>query len=401
MSIKGNGGAQGGTANLRLQNRKMILEAVLGSPALTRAELCCLTGLSSSTVATIVNELDDEGYLLEEDLSSSKRGRRPSLVKINPAAGVVMGIDLNDLTGCLYDLADNPCTDSISMPTGQGIEPDDVLRLIRMVQAKAPPGMPAIRAIGISVPGRVDPEQGSVLFSANLDWQNIPLARYVSEATGLPTAIESTVICLALGEAWFGVARGTRNFIYLHMGGRGVGTGIVVNDTVVRGGAGDAGDISHMQVEDDGPLCRCGRRGCLDAVAAGRAILRRVQTQKSASIVDASFSPIPQTFAELTNAAREGDQVCLQALAAAGRALGRALGVVTLLLGPELVVFGGSCTIAADLLLPYIEKTATTYTWALGPKLPRIVQATDATAKSTLGGARIAVRQLLLQTAGR
>lgn len=381
--------------NFRRLNRRLVLEAILSHQSISRTDLTQLTRLSASTVGLIVNELIAEGILAESGTAQSTRGRKPIVVELQPRAATIVGIDLNELTGSVFDLESQPCMDYVSLPSKDHIEHHDVIRLIQALLQKLPPETPLPRGIGISVPGIVDTMSGHVLFSSNLGWADVPLGRLVAGETGLPVIVEPNRICLAMSEAWSGVARGIKNFIYFHVGWRGVGAGLVMNGSVVRGAHHKAGEIGHLQVFADGPQCHCGKWGCLEMVATGRAIMQRVQMQLDR---ENRSNELPASFAELAEAARQGHDVYRQALEEAGRILGDSLASLVATTDPELVVLGGSTMAAKDVLLPVIEDLVRDTT-LVSSKPISIVPTQDSKNKSAMGIARIASRRLLLDVA--
>jgi len=388
-------GAKKGTAFLRQDNKKVILSTVLNSPLTSRRQICASTGLSFSTVRTIVNELKSEGYLIEPAIIDSHRGRKPTLLDINASALSVIGIDLNELVGAAFDLKSSPCSSFYHLPDREKIELADVATLVQTIIKNMPREAPQPAAIGISVPGRINVQTGDVTLSTNLSWNNVPLGTFINNAVGLPVAIESNLVCLVLGEACLGQANGVNDFIYLHCGFRGIGSGIVANGRIIRGWKNTANEIRHLQIYPDGLECECGRRGCLGTYACGEAILRRAQTDiKNAHLV----APPLNSLHDVAEAAIQGHTASINALRSASLAIGRYLSNLTLALGPELIIVGGSSMVAGDILIPVIRDTFVELCTQKSDFLPKIVNVYDSETKSAAGAARIASHRLLLNS---
>jgi predicted NBD/HSP70 family sugar kinase len=182
-----------------------------------------------------------------------------------------------------------------------------------------------------------------------------------SQRFDLPIFIENEANAAALGEYYFGVARGVDNFIYLSAG-IGLGGGVLIDGKLFRGSSGYAGEVGHMTVDPDGELCGCGKRGCWETKVGPRAVLRRVRKVLSAgtqSVIKdlAGGEPDCITIEIVIQAARQGDSVALEALQDAGEYLG--MGVVNLIniFNPELIVLGGALSLANEFLMPVIEDT--------------------------------------------
>jgi glucokinase-like ROK family protein len=215
--------------------------------------------------------------------------------------------------------------------------------------------------IGVGVPGLVDLRQGKLVFAPNLRWNNVPLRLMWSQRFDLPIFVENEANAAALGEYYFGVARGTVNSIYLSAG-IGLGGGVLIDGKLFRGSNGYAGEVGHTIVDPDGELCGCGKRGCWETKVGPRAVLSRVRKTLANGapsilneLVGGDLDRI--TIDLVVQAARLGDTVALDALQKVGEYLG--IGVVNLIniFNPELIVLGGALSLASEFLLPAIENT--------------------------------------------
>jgi glucokinase len=208
----------------------------------------------------------------------------------------------------------------------------------------------ALGAIGVGVPGRVDPDTGIVGLATNLGWRDVPLARLVEDEFGVPSRVENDVRLAAAGLAGHDLAGGAGTLAYLAIG-TGIGAGIVLDGRVYRGGRGMAGEIGHIVVEGDGVACRCGQRGCLETVASGPSIARRAAEAVAGGAQTALRAVDPITAKAVYDAARDGDTVALGVVDAAGVHLARAVAALVLTCDLECVLIGGGVAEAGDAFL--------------------------------------------------
>lgn len=202
-----------------------------------------------------------------------------------------------------------------------------------------------VLGIGLGIPGLLDREAGMSLFSPNLGWENVPVRAQFDEF-GLPVVMDNDVRCHAAGELHFGAGRGLKDFILLTLG-TGIGSGIVLGGQLYRGPAGMAGEIGHIPLEPGGPLCGCGKRGCFEALASGKAIGRRAQEAGIAS-----------TARDLFALAAQGDPRALALVDRVAYDLGRGIATYANLMNPQRVIVGGGVALAGELLFAPLRRYA-------------------------------------------
>jgi len=381
-----------GKGELRRENRRVILEALFRTPAASRIDLVRTTGLSPSTVGQIAGELLAEGILVESGIVDLKRGRKPRLLQVNPDAGRVLGLELSGRTAAVYDLRCNERASFAVLAQERDLAPEKLARAladhVRALQRSGPP----LVALGVSVPGRVETESGFVVTSAPLGWSDVPLGAMLAEATGLPTVVQPNMVSLVLEEAASGIAKGVRNFLYLHVGMRGIAAGIAVGGAILHGAHGSAGEIGHVQVDPGGPPCHCGKRGCLGAVASGEAVLAAAKSAFAAAGRESG----PASIHDLAHAASSGDPIARLHVERAGAVIGEALAGAINLVDPELVAVGGAfAEEAAEILLPAIERTALGKSAIRGFVPCAFALAPGASSRSARGAARAAIHRRL------
>jgi glucokinase len=283
--------------------------------------------------------------------------------------GFTIGCDLGgtNLRAGIVDIQTGKVTHLLSTPTLAREGHDAVMqRMVGLFQDVIKrSGLPKseIRGIGIGVPGVLDPEKGLVLFLPNLfdGWKNVPLSNKINASLGLPVFIINDVRSITLGEWKFGAGKGASSMICFAIG-TGIGGGVVINNNLVMGINGTAGELGHTMVDPDGPQCGCGNHGCLEAYASGPAIaamgIKAViqgRTTLIGEMVAYDLNKItPQVIAE---AANKGDLIAKEIYAHVGKLIGIASANVSLATGPERIVIGGGVASAGKLLLDPIRRT--------------------------------------------
>lgn len=227
-------------------------------------------------------------------------------------------------------------------------------RLATVVAEAATAGGAAPDApVGVAVPGPIDPRTGHLYFTPNLGLRDVPLGALLRARLGRPVALGNDANAAALGEWRYGAGRGTRHLVFL-ICGTGVGGGVIVDGRLLVGARGLAAEPGHMVVALDGPLCHCGRRGCLEAHAAGWAIARDARRLLDSGLPSRLAELLAEgggepTGALIAAAAREGDGLAIETLARAGRALGVGAASLAHLFNPEVIAIGGGVVAAGDL----------------------------------------------------
>jgi N-acetylglucosamine repressor len=338
---------------IRDLNRTLVLNLVREHGGLSRAAIARISGLSPSTVTGITSSLLEDGYLLEDvagstGTGSNAIGRPATTLRIDPTAGHVVGIKVtaDELVASVVDLAATPLGGTV-VPRGRESDPAGIGAMFEQAVRGAleHAGVPRDRllGVGIGVPGIVDPGTGRVADSPLLEWAHLDLVRFLEERLGLPVLVDNDVNTLTIAEQLFGAARGLANVIVVTIG-RGIGMGLIINGIVFRGTRGGAGEIGHVQAAAGGPDCWCGRRGCLEAVAAEPAVIREVLAVTSHLLKPTEVA---------ARAAR--DEKVADILDRAGRHVGRAIAAMSTVLDPQRIVISGEGVRLGDRYLDAIR----------------------------------------------
>lgn len=329
---------------LREANRRRVLEALRASGTATQAELARLTGLSAATVSGIVKNLSADGLLRVTPTVSS--GRRARAVSLNPSAGVAAGVDFGrtHVRVALADLAHSFIGEQ-EVEVAMGTPADEAIALavdvFRSLIKDVGVDQEAIIGVGAGVPGPIDSRDGHVGHGSILpEWVGIGAAEALSDALALPVTVDNDANLGALAEVTWGAARGYRDAVYVKVE-TGVGAGLIIGGELYRGAIGMAGEIGHTTLDDDGAVCRCGNRGCLETKASAAIVLDLLASGRGPGL----------TIEAATRKAIEGDAACARVIGDVGRHVGVALGTLCNLLNPGIVVVDGQLVGAGDILL--------------------------------------------------
>ena len=345
---------------MRAINRFAILHAIRDAGTISRVDLSRTTGLSQATVTSITAELLKEEMLLEQGGGVSVGGRKPVPLALNPGGAYAVGVHLSVDHVCVV-LMDLQAT--IVNTHTRRLTPDDfalakiVEILVETVQAclwEADFSKSQISGIGVAIPGLINSRSGFVHFVPNYKWKNVNLAQLLETRMDVPVYIENSANTLVLYEQWFGVGRGIHNFLLITLE-HGIGMGMVLDGKIFRGYRGIAGEFGHTVVTEDGPLCRCGQSGCLEAISGNNAIIR--DALEAVRLGEWQIDMDSVNINTIMAAAREGNPALRDIYGRAGRLLGLSLNNVKQLFDPEKIILSGKGVQAGDLFFGPMSET--------------------------------------------
>jgi predicted NBD/HSP70 family sugar kinase/biotin operon repressor len=344
----------GALGSLRESNREKVVKALQNLGVASRADIARWTGLSRSTVSSIVAELHGEGLVVDRQeggRETAGSGRPPALLALDPSAGYALGIDFGKrhLAVALADLSHEvlgetrvEMADDYAAGEGMARAAELVDGLLDEVDADRG----RVIGVGMGIPGPVL-RSGTVGSSAILPgWAGTAPEVRMAELLDLPVRVGNDANLGALAESTWGAGRGSASVVYLKLA-TGIGAGIVIGGRLFEGAGGTAGEIGHTTIGETGDICRCGNRGCLETYAGAAAI---------ASLISRSFGEELDPEGVLARAA-DGDPGCRRALADAGRHIGVAVANLCNLVNPERIVVGGSMGQAGDVLLDPLRES--------------------------------------------
>lgn len=353
------------TQNLKNLNKHAIIDLIrFTTGGISRVELARHMGLTRAAVSAIVDDLQNAG-LVKETEGTYPSGRRPIVLEINPDLGHVVGIDMgaSHVSLILADYSGRQIHEVSavhSINEGPEVCLERVARLLEQLLAESSISIKKISAVGVGVPGPIVQREGMVSGPPIMPgWDRYPIRDHLQQLWGIPVSLNNDAEMGAVGEWAYGAGRGERNLAYIKVG-TGIGAGLLLDGQIYRGATGCAGEIGHITIDENGPLCTCGNRGCLEAIAGGGAIARKAteavklgqRTQLSELANNGQIS-----VEDVMNAARHGDHLAQRITAEAGMHLGTAIANVVNLFNPSMVVIGGSVGQIGDLLLEPIRLT--------------------------------------------
>ena len=329
-------------------NRDVVLELVRSKQPVTRVELARVSGLQKSTVSAIIEQLIEEGWIVEGGTVRKPRGRHPTLLSLNDDI-VILAVDL------LPTRAIVAIVDLNSRLLGQEsvVLPSDPRRAVPLLidamkrMRDLYPGK-AFEGVGLSLPGRVAPETQRLVLAPNLRWVDYDIAGEIERALGLKVEIENEANACMVAEVWSGRLDGVRNAVLVAIS-EGIGTAILANGQMITGRGGLAGEFGHVTLDPGGPLCGCGRTGCWETFASTRAALR-YYAELAGVTEDAT------TASQLFSLASDDDPHAIGALTRQAEYLARGLHAVTAALSPEVILFTGDITAQWHLVAPILNR---------------------------------------------
>lgn len=346
-SVGGPDAAPGSTSSLRVANQQRVvkvLQRTANGRPVTQADIARATSLAPATVSNIVRGLQAAGFVE----TTAGAGRRGTTVRIARGAGLVVGIDFGHrhVRVAVGDLAG-----TILAETSRGISPEHAceegLVLAATMRDELLTGLAAdldgVVSIGLGLPAPVGAD-GLVVSSSILPgWVGVKADDVAAERLGKPVIVDNDANLGAVAEHRRGAGIGHSCMVFLKVSS-GVGAGLIVDGRVFRGGAGTAGEVGHLTLDETGPVCRCGSRGCLEAYTSVTTVKELLAAQHPGA-----------TFGEIVAAARVGANASRRVIEDAGRQLGWGMAMVANLLNPTCLVVGGDMAQAGDMLLDAIR----------------------------------------------
>lgn len=361
--------------DMRNANLLTLLQCIQHNAPISKNELKELTGLSWGTVSGLTSELTRKGVIIEGTRSVSMQvGRTPALASINPNYCYAIGLELNTdgITVALMNLK-MEIEEMYSEPIRDNAKASVLSQSFHVLDTfldSIGSKKDRLLGIGISMQGIVDSIGGISVYSPYFsDWSNVNLKQIYSDRYHINTYLEHSPICQALYEKQIGVGKGLHDIVYIRASS-GIGMCIMINDTVIRGADGNAGEFGHIIVEPNGRQCACGKRGCLETVASTKALIEmaqeHVQARKDTMLISEYGVTDPKKIdMELIyNAACRGDAFCLGLFRNVGKHLGAAISTLINIMNPRVIILGGALAQYESLFTPTLTAVLEERVWA-------------------------------------
>jgi predicted NBD/HSP70 family sugar kinase len=350
----------GSLRSLRALNRGRVIDALRERGTASRAEIARITGLSRSTVSSIVSDLIEDGLLSEQTETTGTAhgdagGRPPVLLSLNPSAGLAVGVDFGHthLRVAVSDLSHEVLAESRrELDTDHSAEEGlkAATELVGKVLKQAKVGRQRVLGV-MGLPGPINRDTGTVGSSSILPgWVGVNAAAEMSRRLGMPVHVENDANLGALAEFVWGAGRGHADVTYIKLSS-GVGAGLLFSGRLHQGAGGTAGEIGHTPSQNGTAICRCGSRGCLETVASARAIAEQVGMSRGE----------PVSTEQLLALIADDDPAAGRLIAEAGREIGVAVAGLCNLVNPDLVIIGGDLSAAGEVITEPVHESVRRY----------------------------------------
>jgi predicted NBD/HSP70 family sugar kinase len=359
---------EGSLEALRERNRRRVVDALRRRGTASRSDLARETGLSRTTIASLVTDLQASGLVVEQaphDTPPAGRGRPAGLLRLDPSAGAAVGIhfDHRQVRVGVADLSSTVLAEQVlalDVDHDATTALDAAAELVDDVLEEAGVARAQVIGVGAALAGPIDSD-GTVGPTVIMpSWLGLNAADELSRRIGLPAVVDNDANLGALAELAFGAARGLSDVIYV-MVSSGIGAGVVVGGRLHRGATGYAGELGHVFVNDGGAVCRCGNRGCLETVASTDAILELLRPSHGPELDAAGLGRLVAA----------GDLGARRVVGDAGREIGHVLAGLCNVLSPAGIIVGGDLAAGGDPLLAGIREALERYA------LPTVVSALE------------------------
>jgi predicted NBD/HSP70 family sugar kinase len=349
----------GGLRALRDANQRRVIEALGARGVASRADIARATGLSRTTVSNLVGDLKGAGLVVERQADSDHDqsvGRPPVLLSFDRSAGSVVGLDFghSHIGVVVGDLSHTVLAESwhdldVDSSASEGL--DMAGELVEAALEEANVDRDQVLGVGMGLPGPITTHNGTVGSTSILPgWVGVDAASAMRERLGMRVRVENDANLGALAELVWGAGQGAQNFIFVSVRS-GIGGALVVDGHLYRGTGGTAGELGHTSLRENGEVCRCGNRGCLETVAGTVAVAGAFNAVRGDEVA----------IAELIELAHRGDSLAQRVIADAGRSIGVALANLCNVFNPERAIIGGDLSAAGDVLLAPITESISRY----------------------------------------
>ncbi|EPH16365.1 ROK family transcriptional regulator [Hoylesella oralis] len=356
--------------------KSKIIEYIILNGNSTNTDLSKELNLSVPTVSKIINEMCEDSFVIEYGKLETTEGRKPNLYGLNPDSGYFIGVDIKQNTVNIGQMNFRGDLVELSMDEPYRFQntPEALDELCVHIQHfidNLNIAREKILDININISGRVNPDTG---YSYSLfNFSEVPLTKLLSDKIGCQVTIDNDTRAMTFGEYMKGCVKGEKDILFVNLSW-GLGLGIVIDGNLYKGKSGFSGEFGHMPAFDNEIICHCGKKGCLETEASGKAFIRIV----SERIKNGETSILPDSgneeysLEELIDATNREDPLCLDVLEGIGQKLGKAIATLINIFNPELVVIGGTMSQTGNFLMHSINTSILKYSLNLVNKDTKI-----------------------------
>jgi predicted NBD/HSP70 family sugar kinase len=286
-------------------NRDLVLRTIFAHASISRAEAARVTHLTRTTVSDVVNGLLTEGLVEEIGRGESIGGKSPILLSIVANSRYLIGLNLaqDKFSGAVVNLR-GEIKEIVEIPVHDDNGENALQLVYQILDQLTRKKLKPIVGIGVGTPGLVNTREGVVVNAVNLEWQDLPLSQLLEKKYKLPVLVLNDSQAAAIGEYVYGGGHAPdKNLVVVNVI-HGIGAGILINGRLFQGDGGGAGEIGHVVVQENGELCRCGKRGCLETIASARAVVKQMKMNSLDDVILSFHAGNPTATAVIDNAGR-------------------------------------------------------------------------------------------------
>ena len=286
-------------------NRDLVLRTIFAHDSISRAEVARVTHLTRTTVSDVVNGLLTEGLVEEIGRGESIGGKSPILLSIVADSRYLIGLNLaqDKFSGAVVNLR-GEIKEIVEIPVHDDNGENALQLVYQILDQLTRKKLKPIVGIGVGTPGLVNTREGVVVNAVNLEWQDLPLSQLLEKKYKLPVLVLNDSQAAAIGEYVYGGGHAPdKNLVVVNVI-HGIGAGILINGRLFQGDGGGAGEIGHVVVQENGELCRCGKRGCLETIASARAVVKQMKMNSLDDVILSFHAGNPTATAVIDNAGR-------------------------------------------------------------------------------------------------
>ena len=383
-------------ASVRAQHGAILLRLLWSHREISRAELARRTGLSRSTVSTIVGGILATGIVRETRAGSSRGGRRPIMLGFDDDARTIVGLDigashiggvLTNLRGQIVARREAPFP-TREDPTGTMQAVIELGRALLKERSNVSP-----LGIGVGIPAPISPGTRRIFGPIMPAWVDVDVQAELSQAFELPVRANNDANLGALAEQWWGAGRGGQDLVFVKVA-TGIGAGLIIGGQIVDGANGVAGELGHLSIDPNGPPCICGVNGCLNVIVGTQPLLARTAARLP-HFPDSQMHEPGVSLEALIDAVHNEDSLALEIIRFAGERLGEGLANLLNVLDPAIIVLGGDLTRAGKPLLNAVRKTVLRRTLVTSMGDAKVVTSQIDKQSIALGAATLILRAAL------
>lgn len=384
----------GNSKFLKKLNRLQVFDCIRNSGTISKAEIKNITKLTPTAISEITGEMIKENLILETGVGESTGGRPSQLLSLNPAFAYFIGIDIdiNYIKASVVNFGmEVVCSVHKYIDDFNPQKVNELLiECISFLIYESGISKDSIKSVGIGVPAIIGKE-GIIEFAPNLKWVQVDLRSSISNTFGIPVIVDNESKLSAYAERHIGRGRGVDNFMCVNIRS-GIGSGIYIKGRLYRGVSGNAGELGHITVKENGTLCGCGNYGCLETLSSSPSVIKRALACKKQGEGSLLFQRVSKdediTLKDIADASYDGDELCTRLLKSASKYLGIGISSVINLINPGLIILGGDLIHYSDIVLPKVREIVEKKSLA-GSRIPCTIEVTSLQ-NSTILGASIA-----------